>query len=342
MVIKPLKIGIIGAGNIARQHLQVMQDIPWITAAGITSRTITKAERLAEEFRIPVCTGAVDDLLRNGDLDAVMILVSPDQMFAVASTVIPAGLPLFIEKPAGLFPEEHRHLADLAEKHHVATMVGLNRRYYSIFHKGLEVIRRHGQLLGVAIDGHERIWRIYEGAKFGQQVMDHWIFANGIHTIDLLRFFGGDIQNLEARASSLRESSGDQFAAVIQFADGAIGTYSAHWYSPGGWRVVLYGEGATVQFQPLEKGVWTDASFVSHDIAPDPEDEQHKPGFYRQMTAFGEMIRDRRLAWPGVDLKGAYESVKIAEKLIERVRSLETTAGDPPMSPELPFPAGGQ
>ena len=25
----------------------------------------------------------------------------------------------------------------------------------------------------------------------------NWIFANGIHTIDLLRFFGGDIDNIK-------------------------------------------------------------------------------------------------------------------------------------------------
>ena len=45
-----LKLGIIGAGYIARKHLEVIRDINGLDTVAITSRTINKAEKLADEF----------------------------------------------------------------------------------------------------------------------------------------------------------------------------------------------------------------------------------------------------------------------------------------------------
>lgn len=311
-----VKLGLIGAGWIARQHLEVLKDIDWIKVVGITSRTKVKAEQLAREYHVPVCSNDVESLIQDAKPDALMVLVSCEQMYTVVASVIPFGLPLFIEKPAGLLPEENEKLAVLAERYKVKTMVGFNRRFYSIFHKGLDIIKQHGPLLGVVVEGHERMWRIRAGGKFSKEEIDNWIFANSVHTIDLLRFFGGEVNNLKTIAQRrFDEARGDQFAAVMELENGAIGQYNAHWYSPGGWRVVLYGDGATVEFKPLEKGIWIDKNFVSHDILPDDVDIKYKPGFYRQMETFGKLVREGVQQWPCLDLGGSYKTMHLAEQI---------------------------
>ena len=313
-MIKDARIGIIGAGSMARQHLAVLRAVEGIQPVGIVSRTKSKAEDLAREYRTS-CFDHVDDLIKEARPDALMVLVSEDQMFTVASAVIPYGLPLFIEKPPGLVPEEAQQLVRLADEYKVKTMVGFNRRYYSVFHKGLEVIRRHGPLLGVMVEGHERFWRVRNSGKFKPAVMDQWIYANSTHTIDLLHFFGGTIQDVTALARAYKEPRGDQFGALVAFASGTIGQYQAYWYSPGGWRVVLYGDGVTVEFKPLEQGRWTDTDFKTHDIEPNAEDVRFKPGFYRQMKMFGEMVREGKQPWPILDLAGAYETMRLAQRI---------------------------
>jgi len=313
-----VKIGIIGAGNIANKHLDVIRDIDWIEAVGITSRTYDKARQVADEYGIKVCADSVDTLLEEAKPDALMVLVSADQIYAVSSGIIPLGLPLFIEKPPGLTPDETKRLAELAKEHFVRTMVGYNRRYYSVFHKGREIIHEHGDLLGVRVEGHERFWKLADRLK--DIVRSQWIYVNSTHTIDLLRLFGGEPSIVSTLSRSHIEKNGDQFAAIMRLDTGAIGHYSAHWYSPGGWGVVLYGDGVTVEFKPLESGRWTDRRFNTYDIEPDEVDVRYKPGFYSQMEAFGKMVRGGELTWPGQDLATSYLTMRLAQKIANNIQ----------------------
>lgn len=312
-----IKIGIIGAGWIAKQHLEVLCAMDNVEVVGITSRTRSKAEALAKEYGIAQCFDQVEELVAKAKPDALMVLVSADQMFKVTALAITFGLPLFIEKPAGMTPEENIKLAGLAKDNHVRAMVGFNRRYYSIFHKGIEIIKKAGPLLGVFVEGHERMWQ-KRGAntKFSSKELANWIYLNSVHTIDLLRFFGGEPSRVRTIAhKNFGEARGDQFAAIMELESGAIGQYSAHWYSPGGWRVALYGDGVTVEFKPLEKGFWTDKNFVTHEIAPDEIDVKFKPGFYRQMEAFQNLIRGVKMQWPLADLESSYKTMRLAEQI---------------------------
>ena len=113
------------------------------------------------------------------------------------------------------------------------------------------------------------------------------------------------------------EALGDQFGAVIEFKSGAIGQYQAHWYSPGGWRVVLYGDGVTVEFKPLETGVWTGKDFQPQAIEPEECDKKFKAGFYQQLVAFGKLVRGEKLAWPLQDLPGSYATMVLAKKITQ-------------------------
>ena len=242
-----------------------------------------------------------------------MVLVSSDEIFEVSKNLIQTKIPIFIEKPPGLVPEQTKILAEMANNYATSTFVGFNRRYYSIFHKGIKIINEHGRLLGLSVEGHERFWKIMEG-EFSDNIRNNWIYANSTHTIDLLRFFGGEIKNQKVFTKKIKEDNGDQFVASMEFDSGILGTYTSHWYSPGGWVIKLFGEGVTVKFKPLEKGQWIDKDFGVHEISVDEVDKKFKPGFYRQMEAFITMIKTGELIWPGVDLNSALKTMEVASK----------------------------
>ena len=312
---KDIRIGVIGAGWMAEQHLPVLSVMEGVKVVGITSRTLARAQTLAQKFNISCCVSGIDQMIFEAKPDALLVLVSEESMPDVCVRLLKDYcLPLFIEKPAGLAQEETKCLADIAREKRVPTMVGYNRRYYSIFHKGIEVIRQHGKLCGVSVEGHERMWRVREMNKFSDKILQNWIYANSTHTIDLLRFFGGEPSSVSAVTHSRFEKKGDQIAAIMEFDSGAIGNYSAHWYSPGGWRVVLYGDGVTVEFKPLESGRWTDKDFKVTEIVPDEVDVKLKPGLYRQMEGFLRLVRDGVMDSFALDLNGAHKTMLLAEK----------------------------
>lgn len=323
----PLKLGIIGAGAIAQQHLSILQALEDVKAVGITSRTAAKAQDLAGRFGITGVYNCIEDLVTQARPDALMVLVSVDQVEAVVRQLLPFRLPMFIEKPAGLSAQANLGLLEAARRYGVGIMVGLNRRFYSVFHQGIDIIRQHGPLMGVCVQGHERIWRQHQRTDdhFKNIVLPHWVFANSIHTIDLLRFFGGEIAHLTTITHRYSEPLGDQFAALMEFAGGAIGQYSAFWHSPGGWAVTLYGKGVTVMFEPLEQGRWVDEQFQSHPLEPDQADQEFKPGFYKQAIAFRNFVVSGRLDWPAQDLQGSYQSMQIARQMTKDISQRSLT-----------------
>ena len=311
-----IRIGIIGAGRVAAKHLEVLCATPAARLAGIASRTRTSADALAAAFGNTPVFDDMDQLVEHARPDALMVLVSAGEIAGVARKAMAYGLPLFIEKPAGLNVAESAALAARAESLGVRTMVGYNRRHYSIFRSGMEVVRSHGPLMGLLVEGHERIDVVRATGKHPQQVLAAWLYANATHTIDLLRFFGGEASNLTCMTRRHREPLGDQFGALIGFDSGAIGHYVSHWLSPGGWRVVLYGHGVTVEFKPLESGIWTEAGGKAQEIVPSAEDQRFKPGFYAQMQAFCRLVRE-----PGLrsteDLRGAHQTMLLAERMAD-------------------------
>ena len=285
-----------------------------VSAVGVTSRTISKAKELSNDYQIEHVCNNVYELIEKCVVDALLVFVSADQIFSLTEELIPQQIPLFIEKPPGLVPEETKILVELTEKFGTKAMVGFNRRYYSIFHKGLDVIDKHGPLLGVSIEGHERFWKIVNNS-LPDAVKENWIYANSTHTIDLLRLLGGEIKSIHTLSKRLKEKNGDQFVASMEFDSGAIGSYTSHWFSPGGWSATMYGENVTVKFNPLEKCIWIDTDFNEYEIDPDEMDVKYKPGFYRQMEAFVNLVKTGKMDWPSMNLQDAFETMLLAEKM---------------------------
>lgn len=321
-----VRLGIVGAGNIAVKHLEALQGVAGARVVGIASRTRAKAEALAARFDIPCVAADLSNLLSQARPDGLLILVSAASIGTVAREAMRSGVPLFVEKPAGLTPAESAELASLAETSGVRSMVGFNRRYYSVFHRGMEIICEHGPLMGLLIEGHERISAVRAVGKHPDEVLGNWLYANATHTIDLLRFFGGEIEEMHCLAHRRREPLGDQFAAIMNFDSGALGEYSAHWLSPGGWRVMLAGNGVTVEFKPLESGVWIDGKGGHHEIPVSDEDQRYKPGFHGQMAAFCRLVRGDDPGWPAQSLSDAHRTMLLAERMVAAVadRTVET------------------
>ena len=172
---------------------------------GITSRTLSKSKNLSKLFGIKKVFKSIEDLIENRNIDAAMIFVSADHIFQVSKKLIPYKKPLFIEKPPGLNPYQTKELVELNEEYQTNTMVGFNRRYYSIFQKGVNLIKKNGGLLGLSIEGHERFWNI-ENRPIKSEIKDTWIYGNSTHTIDLLSSFGGEINEISSFSKSFKKS----------------------------------------------------------------------------------------------------------------------------------------
>tara|TARA_B100000945_G_C20321588_1_gene567931 strand:- start:93 stop:1025 length:933 start_codon:yes stop_codon:yes gene_type:complete len=301
------KVGVIGAGKIADKHLEVIKTIRKFNIVSITSRTYGKANKLAKKYKIKNINNSIREMVNKNKLDCILVFVSAENMFKTLKQVINYNLPFFFEKPAGLSFKETNILADLAKKKKVKNMVGLNRRFYSVFDKGKKFLERKGGIKGIIVEGHERFWKVSK--RKNKKVYNNWIFANGIHTFDLLRYFGGEIKKFHSFSNN--RGIFKNITISTKFKNNIIGTYVANWNSPGGWSVTLYGEGYTVIFKPLENGLIIDKKFKTKKIKPDEADKKFKPGFLKQMETFKNFISTGNLKMPAQSLSELKKTVEI-------------------------------
>ena len=109
---KRFKAGLVGAGHIAEFHLQALQRIPDVEIVGIFDLDRSKAEALAERFKIPVADSPA--ALRAAGAQVIHVVTPPHTHAAVASEALRAGCHVFVEKPLATDADECVKLRDLA------------------------------------------------------------------------------------------------------------------------------------------------------------------------------------------------------------------------------------
>jgi predicted dehydrogenase len=111
-----LKVGIIGAGGIARgRHIPCFQRNAKAALVAIADVAEGSAERVAQEFGIPAFYTSYQDMIEKEGLDAVVIC-TPNKFHApVTIDALGRGLHVLCEKPMALNAEEGRAMLQAAQ-----------------------------------------------------------------------------------------------------------------------------------------------------------------------------------------------------------------------------------
>ena len=311
-----LRVAVIGAGNIAQQHLPVLTNHPECEVALLCDASPAVLAETAAKFGIAHTAPALGDVLRRDDLDAVFVMVSVLHMATVASACLETGIPTFMEKPPGICSADTARLAELQHRVGGLAMVGFNRRFYSSHLAARERVLAAGPIVSVTVDAHEDLARVNR-EKFPPLVVRRWAYANGIHALDLLRFFGGDVAAVDARRTRYEHPFPDCISAHLTFEGGAHGRAAVDWMAPGRHRFEIRSVG--VRATSLAGFGSTEIAARGRDVErldPDEDDQRYKPGFWKQDSAFLTAVRAGRApAWPAPSLADAHASMVMIDSI---------------------------
>lgn len=95
-----MKVAVIGAGQIARQHLACLQVLPGVECAAICDLAPSVAECAAERHRIPAWFTDHATMLREVRPDVVHVTTPPTSHYRLAMDSLDAGAHVVVEKPA--------------------------------------------------------------------------------------------------------------------------------------------------------------------------------------------------------------------------------------------------
>ena len=196
-----MNVAIIGCGLIGHKRAKTLGSAKMVACCDQISE---KAEALAKQFPGCIALNNWQDVMCRDDIDIIIVATIHVSLAEIGLAALSAGKHVFIEKPAGRLSEEIEPLIVAAKKNNVLARVGFNHRYHRVFRKAKELIDQNqlGELMFIRARyghggriGYDQEWRAKPELSGGGELIDQ-----GVHLIDLARWFLGDFSEVNGHA----------------------------------------------------------------------------------------------------------------------------------------------
>lgn len=101
MTVPPIKVGLIGCGNISTAYLNIQKRFPILDFVACADLCLERAQKRAEEFEIPQAC-SVQEILSSHEIDIILNLTTPAAHTEVNLAALAAGKHVYTEKPLAL------------------------------------------------------------------------------------------------------------------------------------------------------------------------------------------------------------------------------------------------
>ena len=197
-----MNVAIVGCGLIGQKRLRALGEQHRLVVAA--DMVLERAEALVEQHPDAVATTDWGAVVARPDVDAVIVSTTNDWLAPITLAAVKAGKHVLVEKPAARNPEELEPVITAVQCQGVCVQVGFNHRYHPAFRKARQIFESgalgplmfvrgrygHGGRLG-----YEREWRADPEVAGGGELLDQ-----GVHLIDLARWFLGDFAHISGYA----------------------------------------------------------------------------------------------------------------------------------------------
>ncbi len=230
---RPLRFAVVGCGNIGRAHARALGELaPRAEMVAAVDIVPDRAAALAHEYGVVSLT-SLEEALGRSDID-VVTLGTPSGLHAdQAVAALEAGKHVIIEKPLDVTMEAAERVLRAEKRSDRTAMVVSQMRYLPASRVVRDAVQSGA--FGTLTSGSANMawWRsqaYYDSGDWrGTWALDGGgaLMNQGIHVIDLFRWFFGDPVEVYAwtgRLAHQRIEVEDTAVAVVRFANGALGT----------------------------------------------------------------------------------------------------------------------
>jgi predicted dehydrogenase len=250
-----LRFGIIGCGWAGTLRAQAIANLPEISLAAVSDQDLARARDLSVKYG----TVAVEEwrsLIAREDLDAVIVSTPPPFHAEMCINALQNGKHVLCEKPLARNPDECRQILDVAGRTDRLLATGFNYRFYPAIVKAREIVDS-------GLIGELDHIRSFAGHPGGSEFTQTWVhnvevmgggtlLDNGIHIIDLTRYFLGEVDEVKGYATDhVWNFPGceDNGFALLKSPPGKIAYLQASWSEWRGYRffIEIYGKRGCVR-----------------------------------------------------------------------------------------------
>lgn len=267
---KTLRVGMIGAGQIAYDHCTGINNHPQAKVVAVADLSKKRTAAIRKQFDIDKITTRWEDIVSDSDLDAVSIALPNVFHAPVALAALRAGKHVMLDKPFAMNRHEAKRVVDAAKKAKKTFMLGMNIRFMENVQK-VKTLVEQGKL-GEIYHAKAYFIRRSGAPKFGTWFCNKKLSGGGcmldigVHILDSCMHLMNNWQPVAVSGSTYTKFGDrgigeggwgmsdrgkrifdvDDFAtALIKFKNGATIQLDASWVlhreTPGTHNIELFG-----------------------------------------------------------------------------------------------------
>lgn len=212
-----LSFAIFGTGFWSRFQLAAWQELEGVKCVALYNRTVSKAEEMAQQFRIPAVYGDPEELLRRERLDFVDIVTDPWTHSRFVHMAAPHKLPVICQKPMAPTLAEAESMVETCHRAGVPYFIHENWRWQA-------PIRELKKLFDSGVIGMPFRARIACVSGYPAFINEPWlkdwpeyiIFDMGCHLLDVARFLFGEAESLYCQVNRIHaDFKGEDVATLM-------------------------------------------------------------------------------------------------------------------------------
>jgi myo-inositol 2-dehydrogenase / D-chiro-inositol 1-dehydrogenase len=328
--VNAVRVGVVGAGWIAREHRRVLESVPDAELAAVCDTDLGRAAALADGTGARVY-GDWRDMLDREDLGALFVCTPPRAHRDPAVAALGSGLPVYLEKPiartssdaAAIVAAAAGTVCAVGYQWHALDLLGSLPRFLA----GQQI----GLLTGTSIGPTQsRPWFTDMRAGGGN------LLERGSHHLDLIRAVAGEVVAVQAAASRIRLARGaddagdidDALTIMLSLASGALATVVIAWTragQPGSYGLDIIASEATLRLA-LDPDFTLSGVSRGQPVAL----REGGPPFGRSVRRFLDAVRDRdpaAVACTPADAAATLAVAVAAEQALATARAVPVEAG---------------
>ena len=322
-------VAVVGTGYMARKHCEALAAHPNASLATICSTERSREGGLEFKSQYGFAAAATDysTVLADSNIDIVFICTPDNFHTEQACMALSSGKHVFCEKPLARTEADFRKIAVALGKSNGTLQVGMNCRFREQYSRARALVER-GELGSLrflrgtylvntvaSVHQREKPW----WAEFPTDIFP-FLHGGGVHCLDLLRWIGGEVDSVFARATGLElaaELRADTFSISMKFSSGAIGELlvAASAFRPNDFSLELWlSRGSILGTKVFRRR--------NDTVSPDPEEIKVEQKTIDIGLQFSDMVRAIESgSQPLNDFAEAQKNFTVLQAVEESVRS---------------------
>lgn len=230
-ILRRLRWGVAGCGSFAeKSFIPALQLMPKSKLVSLYSSDINRAKSIADKYAAQFAFNNYDEFLKS-EIDCVYVSSTNVNHYEQVIKAAKAGKNILCEKPLSVSYQHAKEMVEICNSSNVSLAVNYVYRFHPLVTKAKEIIDK--DMLGkiVSITANFNIdFAPNENYRFKKAVSGGGALRDvGTHMIDLLRYFGGNITEINGVMDNIvYKSEVDDFAAgILKFEKGGYGFFNA-------------------------------------------------------------------------------------------------------------------